>query len=152
MRRTIVLACGNSLRGDDGVGPRVVRELQNELGETQAEISCSHQWTPELAEKISKVDVAVFVDASATLAPGQIQVRNVMARCEKAGATTHSMDPERLLALARSLYGKVPEKAYLLTIGAESFDPGEELSPAVRAAVPVAVVRIKGLLEDAGRT
>jgi hydrogenase maturation protease len=151
MRRTIVLACGNSLRGDDGVGPRVAQELQSELGDAQTEISCSHQWTPELAEKISKVNLAVFVDASATPAPGQIQVRSVVAGSEKVGATTHSMDPERLLALARSLYGRMPEKAFLLTIGGESFDPGEELSAAVRAAVPVAVARIKSLLEDAAR-
>jgi hydrogenase maturation protease len=149
-RRAIVLACGNSLRSDDGVGLRIAEELRNELGDSQAEISCSHQWTPELAEKISKVDVAVFVDASATLAPGQVQVRNIAPGSEKMGATTHSINPERLLALAQSLYSSVPERAYLLTIGGESFDPGEELSPLVCAAIPVATARIKSLLKDAG--
>jgi hydrogenase maturation protease len=150
MKRVIVLACGNSLRGDDGVGLCVAEELRGELGDSQAEISCSHQWTPELSEEISKMDVAVFVDASATLRPGQVQVRSITPSSEKVGATTHSMDPERLLALAQSLYGRAPEKAFLLTIGGESFAPGEELSTAVRAAVPVATARIKNLLEHAG--
>lgn len=148
MKQSLVLACGNSLRGDDGVGPRVAEQLSEQLKDPRTEVSCSHQWTPELAEKISKADIAVFVDASAKLGPGQIQVRSVAAGPGRTGATTHSLNPERLLLLAGTLYGRVPERVFLLTIGGKSFAPGEELSPIVRNAIPAVIARIKSLLED----
>ena len=151
MKRSLVLACGNSLRGDDGVGLCVAESLRKECHVSKTEISCSQQWTPELAEKISAVDIAIFVDASATLPAGEIQVRPVEAGSESMGAVTHSLNPERLLAMARSLYHRGPDKAYLLTIGGELFDPGEELSWPAHQAIPAAVARIKSLLEDTMR-
>jgi hydrogenase maturation protease len=148
MKLALVLACGNTLRGDDGVGQRVAEELRQQLGERQTEILCSHQWTPELAENISKAEIAIFVDASATVAPGQVHVRTVAATSERVGPTTHSLNPERLLGLAQSLYGRVPDAAYLLTIGGQAFEPGEKLSVAVQQAIPGAVARLKSLLAD----
>lgn len=148
MKRALILACGNSQRGDDGVGPCVAEELRQHLGDPRVDISCTHQWTPELAEKISKVDAAIFVDASASLLPGEIHVRAVMAGPEKLGSMTHSLSPENLLGLAESLYRRVPEKAFLLTIGGRSFEPGGELSPIVQQAIPGAIAQIEGLLES----
>ena len=54
MSRALVLACGNSLRGDDGVAIRIVTQLKNSICDPAIEVYCQQQWTPELAEPISQ--------------------------------------------------------------------------------------------------
>jgi len=145
MTRSIILACGNPLRGDDGVAPQIARNLEPDAG-PGTEVLCVHQWTPELAESLSKSELAIFVDASAAIAAGEIYLQEISARSEKAGVTTHSLNPRRLLALARELYQKEPERAFLLTVGGASFEYGAQLSDVVRRAVPAACNQVKALL------
>jgi len=64
MCKALVLACGNSLRGDDGVAFQVVSYLRNDSCDPAAEFYCQQQWTPELAEPISQADIVIFVDAA----------------------------------------------------------------------------------------
>jgi hypothetical protein len=56
------------------------------------------------------------------------------------------MGPEALLALAAQLYSRRPERAFLLTIGGESFDHADHLSEPARSAIPVAMDLIKATL------
>ena len=60
MSKALVLACGNSQRGDDGVALQVVNYLRNDLCDPAAEFHCQQQWTPELAEPISHAETAFF--------------------------------------------------------------------------------------------
>ena len=144
--RSLILACGNPLRGDDGVALRIVCSLQGGYADFDTEICCAQQWTPELAESLSKAELAIFVDASAAIPPGELRLEQVSARDEHAGATTHSLNPEQLLTLALQLYQTVPERAFLLTIGGSSFEHGHQLSAVVRQAIPAARNQIKALL------
>jgi hydrogenase maturation protease len=144
--RSIILACGNPLRGDDGVALRIVCSLQGGYADFNTEICCAQQWAPELAESLSRAELAIFVDASAAIPPGEIHLKQVSARSEHSNPTTHSLDPEQLLNLARELYQSVPERAFLLTIGGASFEHGEQLSAVVRQAMPAASNQIKALL------
>lgn len=146
MSHTIILACGNPLRGDDGIALHIACCLQNGYCDPEMEIRCAQQWTPELAERISKADLAIFVDASAAISPGAIQLRPVSSAKDWPGATTHSLSPAQLLTLASELYEKVPEKAFLLTIGGESFEHGQEFSQPVRRAIPAALTQIRALV------
>lgn len=148
MARSLILACGNPLRGDDGVAWRIAKLLQGETSQPQVEIHCAQQWTPELAEPISKSQLTIFVDSSAANAPGEIKLQTLPARAENPGPTTHDCSPVTLLALARELYQSGPDRAFLLTIGGQSFEHGEELSATVRAAVPVACEKIRALLQE----
>jgi hydrogenase maturation protease len=87
--------------------------------------------TPELAEPISQAHCVIFVDAHAGVPAGQIAIQPLQPG---ASAAIHRFDPETLLAWSQQLYGHAPE-AFLIGIGAESFDLGEGLSPgAMRAA------------------
>lgn len=120
--------------------------LQEGHCDPEMEIRCAQQWTPELAERISKADVAIFVDASAAIPAGAIQLQPVLSAKERPGATTHSLSPGQLLALASELYEKVPERAFLLTIGGESFGHGVGFSVPVRRAIPAALTQIRALV------
>jgi len=146
---SIVLACGNALRGDDGVGLYLAHQLYGAIGDADTEIVCSHQWLPEQAEDLSRAQLAVFIDASVAVKPGEIRVRPVQGANEKsAGATTHAMTPERLMGLAREVFGSAPERAYLVTVGGSSFEHGAEFSEPVRNAIPAALRQIQDLLCD----
>jgi hydrogenase maturation protease len=149
MSRTLLLACGNSLRGDDGVAPCVADCLRESDLATQ--IHSALQWTPELAEPISQAELVIFVDASASLQPGEIACMAVRPIYKSPSSLTHQTSPASLLALAEELYGKVPARAYLLTIGGASFEMGEGLSADVRRAVPRATERIRTLLAECRR-
>src|ERR1700690_711381 len=122
MNRALILACGNVIRGDDGVAPFIARYLASNFCDPQTEIHSSQQWTPELAEIISQSEMVIFLDASAALPPGEVQTQRIAAGALPAGRLTHSVNPGELLALAERLYGRVPETVFLLTIGGQSFE------------------------------
>jgi Ni,Fe-hydrogenase maturation factor len=61
------------------------------------------------------------------------------------------MGPEDLLALTRDLYSATPE-AVLVSVGAESFEPGAELSGAVRGAIPQAVLAVLHAISEGTRS
>jgi len=144
--QSIIFACGNPLRGDDGVALRVVCNLQEGYTSSETEICCAQQWTPDLAESISKSDLVIFVDASVAIPPGEIRLKSLSGRHERSGLTTHSLSPERLLELSLELFQRVPERAFLLTIGGASFEPGDQLSDPVQRAVPAACNQLKALI------
>ena len=146
MNRALILACGNSLRGDDAVALHVARELRAGLCEPETVVHDSTQWAPEQAESISEAEVVIFVDASAVLPTGAVQSKRVSPKAEEPGSISHSCSPEGLLALAKQLYGVVPSSAFLITIGAQSFEFSEELSDAVKLAIPEALAHIKAIL------
>ena len=125
--KTLVIGFGNPLRRDDGVGPFVVGLLEPSA---DLEVIACHQLTPEMAEAVSRAGRVIFIDARADLAPGEIAIEPVHPH---ASALFHQFDPGTLLACAAQLYGAAPE-AFLAGVGAESFELGETLSPAVEAA------------------
>jgi hydrogenase maturation protease len=146
MSKAIVLACGNPLHGDDGVPVHLARELDATLADPNVEILCSQKWAPEIAERISHADLALFVDASAAISPGAILVQVIEPAANTPGVTAHTMKPEQIICLAQHVYGRVPERTFLVTIGVRSFTHDRQLSAPVREAIPAALAKIKSLL------
>lgn len=141
--KVLVVGCGNPLRADDGVGPRVVQAFEN-----RSEIDCLQvmQLTPELAEAFSRAELVIVIDASARETPGAIDCRQVFPAAD-AGSFTHHMTLERLLATARDLYGKAPQ-TFLITVGAVDYAYRESLSPQIEAAAVRAVRLVEVLIDD----
>jgi hydrogenase maturation protease len=122
----LIIGYGNPLRGDDAAGPIAAGRLGG---------LAVHQLTPELAEAIAQAGAVLFLDADATLAPGEISV----TRIEPAPShLNHDATPQGLLALAREVYGAAPQ-AWLIGMGGECYELREGLSPAARRAVERAV-------------
>ncbi|MGA9112822.1 MAG: hydrogenase maturation protease [Candidatus Dormiibacterota bacterium] len=172
LRGVLVIACGNTLRGDDGAGPEVGELLAAELEGTGAEVVVVDQLLPELALDASRSGRVVFVDAAADVPPGSVSVRPVhpgqdapgdggaeppsSTRRAPGGAGrspdpfSHGLGPEDVLRLARDLYAARPE-GVLVSVGAESFEPGDGLSATVRRAIPAAVrAAVRAAQEGAG--
>ena len=138
----MIIGYGNPLRGDDGVGWRVVEALAAELPSIEA--LTAHQLTPELADPISQARIVVFVDAAVGDLPGQVHCFPIWPAADRPGS--HETTPAGLLALAAELFGRCPS-AHMVTISGESFDVGETLSEGVEGAVPVAVAAIRNIVE-----
>jgi hydrogenase maturation protease len=140
----LILACGNTLRSDDGVGPWLAAWAQERFRDEPGVLVVSrHQWTPELAQDVSSSESVLFIDCSAESAPGAVQLLAVSPTGETQALATHHLDAAQLLALGRTLYGSLPANALQLTIGAGSTELGEEFSAPVRAALPIACLKLE---------
>ena len=133
MPHTLIVGYGNALRGDDGAGIVAAELLMGRIHDPEIEILGQHQLTPELMEPISRAAHVIFIDAAASGRPGKVH-RIPLRPAPACARFTHHATPESLLAGAQALYGHTPE-ATLYTIPGQSFETGQELSPAVRRAV-----------------
>jgi hydrogenase maturation protease len=137
--RCLILACGNTLRGDDGVGPWLADWAQERFhAEPAVRVISRQQWTPDLAEDVAQAQSVLFVDCALDAAPGAICIAPVGPAGAQTGLATHHMGAAELLALSEELYASVPRQAFLLTLGAGSTDMGETFSPSVNAVLPEA--------------
>lgn len=146
--RCLILACGNTLRSDDGVGPRLAAWAEKRFrNDNSVRVISRPQFTAELAEDIAAADSVLFVDASLKSPAGRVHLVPVTSRVDSATQSSHDLTPNQLLGLTRSLYGSIKSHAMLLTVGAGFTELGETLSSPVESALP----RAQGVLEKAVR-
>jgi hydrogenase maturation protease len=142
--RCLILACGNTLRGDDGIGPWLASWAEERFGdEAGVRVVASQQWTLELVDEVANAESVLFIDCSADSEPGAVGVATVEAAADSQGLATHHLGAPELMAVARDLYGFQPRAALLLTVGAGSLELGEEFSAAVKAALPEACAKLE---------
>ena len=139
--RVLILACGNTLRSDDGVGPWLANWAEQHFAaQPEIRVISRQQWTPELAEDIAYA----AIDISPTHP----------SKTQQGLATHHSGAPE-LLALVRDLYDSFPSNAQIITIGLGSTELGKQFSEPVLNSLPHACRLIKqtmtGLLAESPR-
>ena len=137
----LVIGYGNTLRGDDGIGPAVAREIDR-LALPDVRVIVAQQLTPELAADLADARRVVFVDAAITDTPVRVAE---LAPDESDPPLTHAPHPGALLALARAIYGHSPE-AWLMTVTGENFDHQEGLSELARAHVLLATSQLQRLV------
>jgi hydrogenase maturation protease len=137
--RCLILACGNTLRGDDGVGLWLAEWAERRFSDqTGVRVIADHQWTPELAEDVARAQSVLFIDCSIDSDPGSLHLSPVEPVSGSPEHNTHHLGAAELLALGRELYSFLPRESLQLTIGANSTELGESFSPAVTAALPAA--------------
>ncbi len=130
---TLVVGIGNTLRGDDGVGPFVI-DLLRAARADGLELKTTQAVLPELAGELPGHHAVVFVDADlrareVTLGPLAPDERERLHRFALA----------RVVKMARALgFGG---RAWICSVPVTSMEAGETLSPeAVLAAERAAVV------------
>ena len=146
----LAIGYGNDLRRDDGVGQRVAEEVAS-WGLPKVRSLSQHQLTPELAEPLSEVDLAIFIDAYPATEEQGLQVVKLNGDDSISPQTLgHSSDPSSLLILAKTLYGKSPQ-GWLVAIPAMDFEFGETFSAMTEQGMAEALVAIAELIETGGR-
>lgn len=145
--RYLIMACGNTLRSDDGVGPWLAAWAQNYFrSHDDVRVISRLQWTPDLVGEIARCESVLFIDASVQSMPGEISLTPVFANRDWRNAGTHHLDATHLLAICEELYGASPRNSLLLTIGIGSTALGEIFSEPVTASLPLACEQIRNLL------
>ena len=143
MTRTLVLALGNPLRGDDGVARAVLEGLgQLDLG---PEVSLVDGGTAGLHTVLSiqgwpRVIIIDAADFGAE--PGTFRRLDIVAQdvesLQVLSDSLHSAGLLEAMALAAAL-GEFPPQVTLLGVQPRSLDYTTELSDEVRAAIPAVV-------------
>jgi hydrogenase maturation protease len=140
-RDFLVIGYGNTLRGDDGVGPRVAEAIEQLALPGVRTLVCP-MLTPELADPIARAHTVIFVDAAVD-APQEVQLRKLEPN-ETSQLMAHAADPRTMLALSRDVFGHTPQ-AWWLTIPAEQMEFCEELSGRTQEGFAEAVKKIRQL-------
>jgi hydrogenase maturation protease len=147
----LVIGYGNTLRGDDGVGPRVAEAIEK-LNLPGVRTLVCQQLSPEYADPVSRAHTVVFVDAAVdgprlprrcASTAGEVQLRKLEPG-ESSQLMAHAADPRTMLALARDVFGHAPQ-AWWLTIPAVKLDFSETLTPEAQRGFEEAVKKIQEL-------
>ncbi len=149
MKRALMLACGNPLRGDDGFGEWMAAKVEEQFTRSEIEVVSLHQLTPEMAEPISSADTVIFLDCTTMTAPGEVSMQPVAPAEKLPRFIGHYMQPSTLLRLSQELYGRIPRHTYFITVGGKSFKMEHRLSDVVRDATPAVLSLVGRILQGA---
>jgi hydrogenase maturation protease len=144
-RRCLILGLGNPLRGDDGVGPRVVAELlRRGLPDGVAAVDGGTGGL-DLLHLLEGWEHAIIVDAAELgRKPGEF-LRFTPEEAHLVGSlvslSSHTAGLADALALARALGQTLPD-IVIYGVQPERMDWQEGLSPAVEAALPQMITAI----------
>jgi len=146
--KTLVIGYGNTLRGDDGVGQVVAKQVAD-WDTPEVRSIAVQQLTPELAELIAQAEVVCFVDAlfqPDDRADRRCQLERLDSQAHFP-QIDHLWNPSGLLDLAVTLYQGEPI-AYLLLVPVSQFDYGDQLSPVAIGGIREAIQIIELLVDQ----
>ena len=143
-RKIVVIGYGNTLRGDDGVGQHVAFAVSS-WKVPGLTVEAVHQLTSDLAEPLSRADLAIFVDAKLAGEPDCVEVRSLEASSTR-GTFGHTSDPQSLLALASAVFGRHP-RAWLVSVPAVDFTLREGFSANASRGAADALARVAALID-----
>lgn len=154
MKTALIAGIGNVLLGDDGVGPYVIRllEARYTFGENVEVVDLG---TPalDLTHQIAGRHALILVDSVASEdPPGTIVLyreADLLREAPSQRLDPHSPALSECLLTAEML-GASPEHVLLVGIVGESYEPGRELSEAVRRSIEPAIAAILEELERVG--
>lgn len=157
-KKILIAGIGNELRQDDAFGMELVKQLKKEEFPTGTVIQEVGIGGIHLVQELHEnYDILIMVDAVEWgEAPGHIYLREVehigdineMPIHEKRAflADMHYTNPTRALMLAKAL-GVLPPHIYILGCEAATYsDFAIGMSPAVKAAIPKAIIKLKEFL------
>lgn len=144
----LVVGCGNLLRGDDGVGPVLVRHLWERGVPTGAKLVDGGTAGMDVAFQMRGAQRVVIIDASATgAAPGtvyRVPGEELEDLPPLQGLHTHSFRWDHAIAFARwALKENCPTDITVFLIEAAGVELGAELSGPVEAAMEQVIALIE---------
>lgn len=130
----VVLGCGNPSRGDDALGPALMRRLEAWIerhpGRPVTAVE-DFQFQIEHALDLRGHDLALFVDASAS-GPEPLALHRLEPQADGT-FTTHALSPQALLQAFAAIDQGPPPTAFALAVRGYSFDLGKPLSAGAAA-------------------
>ena len=139
---TLVIGCGNELRGDDAVGALIAAAVNDWHLPGVRGLPC-HQLTPELSEIIARAKQVIFVDAAIERESNLVEAQSIEP-ASVASLLGHIGDPRSCLALSQTVFGRYPP-AWQITVPARDFEFGAPPSATAREGLNRALEIIQRL-------
>jgi hydrogenase maturation protease len=148
--RALIIGYGSPIRGDDAIGPlaadRLAGLLERGVLPDWVEVQSRHILTAELVEDLGRADIAIFLDAAADTAAGEVRCRELQPDATAMSTMAHFHDPRELLAWCEALYGRAPRAWLISAGGAEwgyaSYQLSDTASAALQPMVEQAMQRL----------
>jgi len=129
-KKVLIYGYGNPGRRDDGMGIKIT-EMAEEWKKAhdlyQIDIDSNYQLNVEDAEKVSRYDLVIFVDASQEADLTNFRLTEVEPNDQKVEFTMHAVSPAYIIHLCQKLFDKKPQ-ARLLSIKGYRWEFQEGLS------------------------
>ncbi len=140
-----LMGYGNPGRLDDGLGPAFIEALEQTPLPDDVTVDSDYQLTVEDAKTVAEHKVTIFIDASVQ-GREPFFFRKISPRLALS-FSSHSVDPENLLALATELFDASPECFALGIRGYEFNEFGETLSAAAQKNLAAALQFLRPLIK-----
>ena len=141
----LLFAIGNESRGDDALGPLLLRRLQAE-GMAQADLIEDYQLQVEHVTDLAGRSAVLFVDADMSCtAPFQF---SEITAAQDNSYTSHAMTPFALLHTYRQVYAADAPNSFLLRVRGYGFELGEGLSEEAAANLARAKETVRDWLAE----
>jgi hydrogenase maturation protease len=127
MKPPLIIAFGNRLRQDDGLGWRAAALLKRTMLPDRVRIIETHQLTPELAADFEDTPLVLFLDAALDVEPGTVITKKISEASRI--VWLHDFSPGQLTALAGLLTG-LERPVFQVTGGISEIGFSENLTPA----------------------
>jgi len=154
LERILLVGYGNTLRGDDGLGPFTVEGLQDVGAECQvdAQTAVLAQLDVTLASEMSDVTLVIFVDARDDGDEEAVKVQRVFptARPLNLRHTSHSLGIPDLLRMAQDWFGSRPA-CYAVMPKGYDFSLSESISPNAQRTARQARSKIVEIIRSCAR-
>jgi len=143
--QTLIIACGNPLRSDDGVA-RAAADIVQSWQLPRVKVLSVHQLVPELIEDMKQADRVLFMDAGMNIEDHEFNVLEVEPSASRR-TFGHFETPAQLLAIMLELEGRTPP-AWLVSIATHSFEHGDVLTEATRQHMQAALAWVGEFLAE----
>lgn len=148
----LVIGCGNLLRGDDAVGPTLIKLLAENGVPNGVRLADAGIAGMDVAFEMAGVEEVIIVDACKSgVAPGEIiELDGDAISLESLSViNTHEFRFQHAIALGRLILKEnYPSKVRIFLVEAEHSNPGDSMSPRVAESV----ARLCGELLELFRT
>ena len=128
-KKILIIGYGNPGRLDDGLGPAFAEALERMKLENLT-VDSNYQLSVEDSAQVAGHDVVIFADAA--VKGREPFFFKEISPLSAVSFSSHSVDPENLLALAEQIFHKIPEGYVLGIRGYEFNEFGEWLSEGAR--------------------
>lgn len=146
MITTLVLGLGNTIMSDDGIGPKVIEQLQQNTGLPEGVLLLDGGTLGlDLLPRLEGVQRLIIVDAVEIGKPAGTCVRlagDEVPMALETKLSPHQMGMKDLLAVAR-LMGQLPDEIVLIGVQPACLEMDTELTAPVAAALPTLVAMVQ---------
>jgi hydrogenase maturation protease len=144
----LIAGVGHALMGDDGLGPAVIKRLEEDDLPSRVRLLDAGPAPQEILTELSGIKKLIVIDALAGVASGTMVVKRFPARCALPGGdsggdgtVSHGLGLVQTLCIARGLFPEIE----ILVIGAgivPAAVPGMQLSDSLRQRIPSLIALI----------